>query len=120
MDFMVKDILLVSDHAFEQKLIQINKPKRLHIKGYSEEITILSDFHIEPGRYEKLRIYIVPEKSSFVYSDKSREIIQGHSMIDFDIENGLSIHSAEIINLKLQFNLAKFEKVKRKRFPIKV
>ncbi len=63
------------------------------------------------GTYNILRFYLGKKGNSFVYSDRSEELVSDFNFLDFNIENGLNIKGNESPEVLLRFDFTPYERI---------
>ena len=94
----------------EHHILDFPGQTAVSIKGLSTGHFLRSSqvVKLQPGNYSKLRFYLGNE-NKFRYSDGLVEDAFSFEILDFEIENGLSIEANEATEIKLWFDFAPYK-----------
>lgn len=94
----------------EHPLAEFPEYVELHPKGMDTEFFVRekTTLSLEKGSYSRIRFYLADGTNSFVYSDRSREILSGIKHIDFELKSELAIETFEDREVVMQFDLTPY------------
>ncbi|QBA63658.1 hypothetical protein [Muriicola soli] len=89
----VRSFAAIDEKGNEHLIKEFAKGNLVDLKGTHSGLFIKTNSapKLKPGTYNTFRFYLRDTANTFVYKDRSEEVVAGLEYIDFDIDNGLKV-----------------------------